>query len=103
MIFPWILGMVRTKRVNRYCPDCGGRLVYYPRLSNPKAPNEFRILVYACPDCTKDFEVPKIISIKRTNESDPIEAVEIEIKENRSMLEAGGKPGRKARVQINNF
>ena len=37
--------MVRKRRANRYCVDCGARLVYYPRLSNPKAPNEHRVLV----------------------------------------------------------
>ena len=55
--------MARTRRANRYCVDCGARLVYYPRLSNPKAPNEHRVLVYACPDCTEDFEKPKMFSI----------------------------------------
>jgi hypothetical protein len=42
--------LARIKRANRYCVDCGARLVYYPRLSNPKAPNEHRVLVYACPE-----------------------------------------------------
>ena len=51
--------MARTKRANRYCVDCGSRLVYYPRLSNPKAPNDYRVLVYACPDCSSDFDRPK--------------------------------------------
>jgi|TARA_B100001971_G_C17891797_1_gene383406 hypothetical protein len=71
--------MVRTRRANRYCVDCGSRLVYYPRLSNPKAPNEHRILVYACPDCTDDFEKPKMFSIKRNQVEEPLETVEIEI------------------------
>ena len=71
--------MVRTRRVNRYCVDCGARLVYYPRLSNPKAPNEHRILVYSCPDCTKDFERPKMFAIRRNEEPSPLEAVEIMI------------------------
>ena len=71
--------MVRTRRANRYCVDCGARLVYYPRLSNPKAPNEHRVLVYACPDCTDDFEKPKMFSIKRNQVEDPLETVEIEI------------------------
>lgn len=71
--------MARIKRANRYCVDCGARLVYYPRLSNPKAPNEHRVLVYACPDCTKDFEKPKMFSIKRNQVKDPLETVEIEI------------------------
>lgn len=71
--------MARRKRVNRYCVDCGARLVYYPRLSNPKAPNEHRVLVYACPDCTEDFERPMMLSIRRNHTDDPLEAVEIEI------------------------
>lgn len=68
-----------AKRVNRYCVDCGGRLVYYPRLSNPNAPNENRIMVYACEDCTKNYEVPKLLSIKRNESDDPITTVEIQI------------------------
>ena len=71
--------MVRTRRANRYCVDCGARLVYYPRLSNPKAPNEHRVLVYACPDCTDDFEKPKMFSIRRNQVEDPLETVEVEI------------------------
>ena len=71
--------LVRTRRANRYCVDCGARLVYYPRLSNPKAPNEHRVLVYACPDCTDDFEKPKMFSIRRNQVEDPLETVEIEI------------------------
>ncbi|MXX20440.1 MAG: hypothetical protein F4W68_01525 [Cenarchaeum sp. SB0661_bin_35] len=71
--------MARTKRTNRYCVDCSARLVYYARLSNPKAPNEHRVLVYACPNCTKDFEKPKMFSIRRNQVDDPLETVEIEI------------------------
>ena len=71
--------LVRTRRANRYCVDCGARLVYYPRLSNPKAPNEHRVLVYACPDCTDDFEKPKMFSIRRNQVEDPLETVEVEI------------------------
>jgi hypothetical protein len=36
-------------------------------------------LVYACPDCTKDFEKPKMFSIKRNQVDDPLETIEIEI------------------------
>ena len=78
--------MVRIKRTNRYCVDCGSRLVYYPRLSNPKAPNEFRVLVYACPDCTVDFEKPKMFSIKRSQVEEPLETVEIEITQSQKKL-----------------
>ena len=78
--------MVRTTRTNRYCVDCGSRLVYYPRLSNPKAPNEFRVLVYACPDCTIDFEKPKMFSIKRSQVEEPLETVEIEITQSQKKL-----------------
>lgn len=78
--------MARTRRANRYCIDCGGRLTYYPRLSNPKAPNEHRVLVYACPDCTVDFEKPKLLSIRRNQVEDPLETIEVEIIENREKL-----------------
>ena len=54
-------------------------LVYYPRLSNPKAPNEYRVLVYACPDCTDDFDRPKMFSIRRNKSEDPLDTVEVEI------------------------
>ena len=78
--------MARTRRANRYCIDCCGRLTYYPRLSNPKAPNEHRVLVYACPDCTEDFEKPKILSIRRNQVEDPLETVEVEITESRQKI-----------------
>ena len=58
--------------------DCGARLVYYPRLSNPKAPNEHRVLVYACPACTDDIEKPKMFWIKRNQVEAPIETAEME-------------------------
>jgi len=63
-------------------------LVYYPRLSNPKAPNEYRVLVYACPDCTGDFDRPKMFSIKRNQVQDPLETVEIEITQIRKKLDS---------------
>ena len=78
--------MARTRRANRDCVDCSARLVYYPRLSNPKAPNEHRVLVYACPDCTEDFEKPKMFSIKRNVTEDPLETVEIEITQTQKKL-----------------
>ena len=69
--------------------DCGARLVYYPRLSNPKAPNEHRTLVYSCPDCTRDFEKPKLFAIRRGVADDPLESVEIDITQERSRGPAG--------------
>jgi len=78
--------LARTRRANRYCVDCGSRLVYYPRLSNPKAPNEHRVLVYACPDCTEDFERLKIFSIRRNIVNEPLETVEIEIVQARKKI-----------------
>ena len=80
--------MARTRRTNRYCIDCGARLVYYPRLSNPKAPNEHRILVYACSDCTIDFEKPKILAIRRNQVSDPLVTIEVEIIQEQKKLAA---------------
>ena len=78
--------MARIRRANRYCVDIGARIVYYPRLSNPKAPNEHRVLVYACPDCTEDFEKPKMFSIKRNVTEEPLETVEIEITQTQKKL-----------------
>lgn len=72
------------RQSTKYCVDCGSRLVYYPRLSNPKAPNEHRVLVYGCPSCTKDFEKPKLMSIKRSQVEDPLETVEVEVTEYRA-------------------
>jgi len=37
------------------------------------------VLVYACPDCTDDFEKPKMFSIRRNQVEEPLETVEIEI------------------------
>jgi hypothetical protein len=42
--------------------------------------------VYACPDCTKDFEKPKLFSIRRNQVEDPLETVEVEIVETREKL-----------------
>lgn len=65
----------------RYCVDCGSRLVYYPNLSNPKAPNEYRLLVYACPNCTKDFDKPTLLAIKREKSDGPLDTIRVIILE----------------------
>jgi DNA-directed RNA polymerase subunit RPC12/RpoP len=65
----------------RYCVDCGSRLVYYPNLSNPKAPNEYRLLVYTCMNCSEKNEKPTFIAIKRNKTEDPILAIKILIQE----------------------
>ena len=83
--------MTRTRRTNRYCVDCGARLVYYPHLSNPKAPNEYRVLVYACPDCSDDFDKAKMFSIKRNIVDEPLETVGIEIKQIQKQLQNNPK------------
>jgi len=36
-------------------------------------------LVYACPDCTEDYEKPKMCAIRRNQVEEPLETVEIEI------------------------
>ncbi len=71
------------RRTNRYCIDCSARLVYYPRLSNPKAPNEHRILVYSCPDCTESFEKPVLFSVQRNKVDDPLKTATIIITQGR--------------------
>ena len=63
--------------VKRFCPDCGSRLVYNANLSNPKAPNEHRVLTYQCMNCTKTSEKPTLIAIKRSNSDDPIQTMKV--------------------------
>jgi len=46
------------------------------------------VLVYACPDCTDDFDRPKMFSIKRNQVQDPLETVEIEITQIRKKLDS---------------
>ena len=50
----------------RRCPDCGADLVYYPHLSSPAAAADGRrLLAYSCPECTDDFERPRMIVVRR--------------------------------------
>jgi len=63
--------------VKKYCIDCGARLLYYPRLSNPKAENEQRVMVYGCPDCSDNFDKPKLIAIRRNSSKDPLSQMEV--------------------------
>jgi hypothetical protein len=85
----------RTKRCNKYCIDCGARLTYYGALSNPKAVNEYRVLTYGCPDCTKDWEKPHLIRVQRSEVFDTMKVVELDIKHEKGT--ALGKPSSPAR------
>ena len=85
----WRVG--RTRRANRYCIDCGGRMTYYPRLSSPDVPNEYRVLVYACPDCTRKAGRPKMVAIRRRRAENPLAALEKET--DRERQRARGRPG----------
>lgn len=54
------------RRRGRHCPDCGAVLVYYPHLSTPRAlEDDRRMLAYSCPDCTDDFERPRMLAVRR--------------------------------------
>ena len=83
------------KRRGRHCPDCGAVLVYYPHLSTPRAlEDDRRMLAYSCPDCTDDFERPRMLAVRREGRggggggggggNEGIESVHIEI------IERGG-------------
>jgi len=48
-------------------------------------------LVYACPDCSNDFDSPKMFSIKRNQVEHPLETVEIEIKQVQKQLQNNPK------------
>jgi len=56
-----------------------------------KGSNEYRVLVYACPDCSNDFDRPKMFSIKRNQVENPLETVEIEIKQVQKQLQNNPK------------
>ncbi len=71
----------KKPKVNRYCTDCGYRLIYEPSLSRPKLPNEYRFLVYSCENCTQWDKNPKLISIKRDLVADTLTTINIEIKQ----------------------
>ena len=70
----------------RHCPDCGAALVYYPHLSSPRAPEGQRVLVYSCPECTDDFERPRMVAVRPdagggADDAAPIESVDVVITE----------------------
>lgn len=83
--------MPRTRRANRYCVDCGGRMTYHPRLSSPNVPNEYRVMVYECPDCTKRSGRPKMLAVRRRSAEDPLAALERETERERGRVR--GRPG----------
>lgn len=66
-------------------------MTYHPRLSSPNVPNEYRVLVYACPDCTKKSGMPKIIAIRRRYAADPLSTLEKEVEKERA--KDRGRPG----------
>lgn len=81
----------RIRRANRYCIDCGGRMTYYPRLSSPNVPNEYRVMVYACPDCTRRSGRPKMIAVRRRRAENPLAVLEEETERERRRVR--GRPG----------
>jgi len=69
---------MRHKRTNKYCFFCGSRLQYQPTLSNPKAPNQHRILTYACPNCSDRLNKPVLLSIiKKYDDAIPFDSFQI--------------------------
>ena len=86
----------------RHCPDCGAAMLYYPHLSSTRASDGRRVLAYSCPECTDDFERPRMVVVRRAaggagagrgagagdGAGDAIESVDVEIIER-------GQPSRK--------
>ena len=72
----------RPRVRGRRCPDCGAAMLYYPHLSSPRAPDGRRVLAYACPECTDDFERPQMVVVRLGGDGgDPpgIESIDVEI------------------------
>ena len=78
----------RKRPANRDCCLCGDRMYYYPELSTPKAPNEFRIMTYYCPNCTEDSDFPLIVKMQISEVPNPLRIVNLEIKHTKRKLEA---------------
>jgi len=70
---------MKKRSCGRFCVNCGSKLIFYRNLSNAKAPNEHRILVYACPSCTKSYEKPTLISIQQNESNDPLRVVSVQV------------------------
>lgn len=66
-------------------------MTYYPRLSSPNVPNEYRVLVYACPDCSKRTGRPKMVAIRRRRAENPLALLEEETDRERRRVR--GRPG----------
>lgn len=65
----------------RRCPDCGAAMLYYPHLSSPRAPEGRRALVYSCPECTDDFERPRMVVVRPGAGGAGVDSVGVEIVE----------------------
>lgn len=68
-------------RRGRRCPDCGAAMLYYPHLSSPRAPDGRRSLVYSCPECTDDFERPRMVVVRPGAGGAGVDSVGVEIVE----------------------
>lgn len=66
-------------------------MTYYPRLSSPNVPNEYRVLVYACPDCTRKAGRTKMVAVRRRRAEDPLATLEKETDVERRRVR--GRPG----------
>lgn len=71
----------RRGRRGRRCPDCGAAMLYYPHLSSPRAPDGRRALVYSCPECTDDFERPRMVVVRPGAGGAGVDSVGVEIVE----------------------
>ena len=88
----------RPRLRGRHCPDCGEAMLYYPHLSRPRSPDGRRTLVYACPECTDDFDRPQMVTVRRGGDDEErpgIESVDVEITERARARppEKSGGPG----------
>ena len=72
----------------KYCHDCGARLRYHADLSNPKAPNEYRNLIYECEACYRTDGKRKFISVKKTEADDSLLTMNISIIKDRKKYQS---------------
>ncbi len=80
---------MRRNRANKYCIMCRGRLEYFPTLSNPKALNKYRTLVYACPDCSLYQNKPVMLAIQKEDDDRLIRGYKISTNSSAKSLKKG--------------
>jgi hypothetical protein len=53
--------------IQKYCPDCTAMMNSLSLVSSQEFPNEYRLMVYRCPKCTKENQVTKLFFLRKVD------------------------------------